>query len=125
MGGGFMLDFLGHYDFSGVQSSRFLVNHDSVSFMVSLKTQRPNRNRPGLHFGLIVLSALKSSVSASAQGFFSFFAAPVIARLAAIRATAIAPEADVKAGHAFAHLDFEVCAAFDTGCRNVSNAFTG
>jgi len=75
--------------------------------------------------GLIVLSALKSSVSVFAQGFLSLLAALVIARLAAIRATAIAPETDIVAGHAFAHLDFEVRAAFDTGCRNVPNALTG
>jgi hypothetical protein len=69
--------------------------------------------------------ALKTSVSASAQGFLSLIAALVITALAAIRATAIAPEADIVAGHAFTHLDFEVCAAFDAVCFDISNAFTG
>jgi hypothetical protein len=71
------------------------------------------------------LRALKASVSASAQGFFSLLSALVITALAAIRAAAIAPEADVIAGHAFAHLDFEVRTAFDTGSFNITNALTG
>jgi hypothetical protein len=73
----------------------------------------------------MVLRALKASVSASAQGFLSLLAALVITAFTAIRATAIAPEADVIARHAFTHLDFEVCAAFDTDGLNITNAFTG
>jgi hypothetical protein len=70
------------------------------------------------------LRALKAILGALAQGFLSLFAAMVITGLAAIGATAITPEADIVAGHALAHLDFEVRAAFDTSCLNVSNAFT-
>jgi hypothetical protein len=121
-----MLNFLGQYDFSGVQSLGFLVHHDSVSFLFNefSETRRPDRKpaRPSLGFND---RALKARVSAPAQGFLSLLSALVITGFTAIRATAIAPEADVIAGHAFAHLDFEVRAALDAGCRHVSNAFTG
>jgi hypothetical protein len=71
------------------------------------------------------LQALKSSVSTPAQGFISLLMAAEITAFTAIRTTAIAPKADVVAGHAFTHLDFEVCTALDTGCLNVPNAFSG
>jgi hypothetical protein len=71
------------------------------------------------------LPALKATVSASAQGCFSLLVAAEIIAFPAVRAAAIAKEADVIARHASTHLDFEVCAALDTVRFNASNAFTG
>jgi hypothetical protein len=52
MGSGFMLDFLGDYDFGGVHSSGLLVQHGSVSFLVGWvqKHEGPAKYRPGLHW---------------------------------------------------------------------------
>jgi hypothetical protein len=73
----------------------------------------------------VVLPALKPAIVASAQSFLSLLVGAVITAFTAVGTAPAAIEANIVAGHAFAHLDFKVCAALDTGCFNVPNAFTG
>jgi hypothetical protein len=64
---GLLVDFLGQYDFGGVQSSNLLVHHDLVSLLVGFRnTKAQPETGQAFIVGWIVLLALKATVSASA-----------------------------------------------------------
>ena len=75
--------------------------------------------------GWLFVRALKASVSALAQGFLSLLIALVITALTALRATAIAPEADVIAGSALLDSDGKLRSALMADRLGVVDAFTG